>query len=134
MIKIGSLEHVAVAYRNTDAAAQWFCDVLGFEIVLEALHPAHGVNLYFLKDPAGTGLIEVIPMPQSHGAQLSDISTEHVHLAFDVEDMDEAVAGLAAAGVEMEGPPSQMGENKLLFFRDPEGAPMQLVQRPRPLK
>ena len=133
MIKIGSLEHVAMAYRDTAAAAQWFCDVLGFEIVLEALHPVHGVNLYFLKDPAGTGLIEVIPMPESHGEKLGDISTEHVHLAFDVEDMDEAVAGLEAAGVEMEGPPTQMGANRLLFFRDPEGAPMQLVQRPKPL-
>ena len=133
MIKIGSLEHVAMAYRNTDAAAKWYCDVLGFEIVLEALHPAHGVNLYFLKDPAGTGLIEVIPMPKSDEAQLGHISTAHVHLAFDVEDMDEAVAALAAADVEMEGPPTQMGANKLLFFRDPEGAPMQLVQRPKPL-
>lgn len=133
MIKIGSLEHVAVAYRNTDAAAKWYCDVLGFEVVLEALHPEHGKNLYFLKDPAGTGLIEVIPMPKSDDAQLSHISTAHVHLAFDVEDMDEAVVALTAAGVEMEGPPTQMGLNKLLFFRDPEGAPMQLVQRPKPL-
>ena len=133
MIKIGSLEHVAVAYRDTDAAARWYCDVLGFEIVLEALHPAHGVNFYFLQDPAGKGLIEVIPMPQSDEAQLGHISTAHVHLAFDVEDMDEAKAALEAAGVVPEGPVTQMGENKLLFFRDPEGAPMQLVQRARPL-
>lgn len=133
MIKIGSFEHVALAYRNTDAAAKWYCDVLGFEVVLEALHPAHGVNLYFLKDPAGTGLIEIIPMPKSDDQQLSDISTAHVHIAFDVEKMDAAVAGLEAAGVEIEGPVTQMGENKLLFFRDLEGAPLQLVQRPKPL-
>ena len=105
----------------------------GTEKVPGTPSPRETRNLYFLKDPAGTGLIEVIPMPESHGEKLGDISTEHVHLAFDVEDMDEAVAGLEAAGVEMEGPPTQMGANRLLFFRDPEGAPMQLVQRPKPL-
>ena len=133
MIKVGSLEHVAVAYRDTKAAAQWYCDVLGFEIVVEALHPAHGVNLYFLKGPAGKGLLEIIPMPKSDDEQLADISTAHVHIAFDVEDMDDAIAGLEAAGVEMEGPPTTLGENRLAFFRDPEGAPLQLVQRPKPL-
>ena len=134
MIKIGSLEHVAVAYRDTDAAAQWYCDVLGFEVAVKFVHPTIGAHIFFLKDPAGTGFIEIIPMPAGDTAQLGDISTAHVHLAFDVEDMDEAVAGLAAAGVEMEGEPATMGENKLLFFRDPEGAPLQLVQRGRPLK
>jgi hypothetical protein len=44
------------------------------------------------------------------------------------------VAALQAAGVELEGPPATMGPNKLLFFRDLEGAPMQLVQRGKPLK
>jgi hypothetical protein len=57
-----------------------------------------------------------------------------VHIAFDVADMDAAVAALAKAGVEMEGPPAAMGGNKLLFFRDLEGAPLQLVQRAKPLK
>jgi catechol 2,3-dioxygenase-like lactoylglutathione lyase family enzyme len=134
MIKIGSLEHVAVAYRDTDAAARWYRDVLGFEIVFEAVHPAHGVNFYFLKDPAGTGLLEIIPMPRSDDTRLRDLSNAHVHIAFDVENMDEAVAALQAAGVEMEGPPAQMGGNKLLFFRDLEGAPLQFVQRAKPLK
>ena len=133
-IKVGSLEHVAVAYRDTDAAARWYHDVLGFEVVFQAVHPAHGVNFYFLKDPAGTGLLEIIPMPKGDGTKLRDFSNSHVHIAFDVEDMDAAVAGLAAACVEMEGPPAAMGPNKLLFFRDLEGAPLQLVQRAKPLK
>ena len=134
MIKIGSLEHVAVAYRDTDAAARWYRDVFGFEVVFQAVHPAHGVNFYFLKDPAGTGLLEIIPMPKGDQTRLRDLSNAHVHIAFDVANMDEAVAALTAAGVEMEGAPTQMGANKLLFFRDLEGAPMQLVQRAKPLK
>jgi catechol 2,3-dioxygenase-like lactoylglutathione lyase family enzyme len=134
MIKIGSLEHTALAYRDTDAAARWYCDLFGFQIAFQAVHPAHGVNFYFLKDPAGTGLLEIIPMPKSDTTRLRDLSNAHVHIAFDVADMDAAVAALAEAGVEMEGPPAAMGGNKLLFFRDLEGAPMQLVQRAKPLK
>jgi catechol 2,3-dioxygenase-like lactoylglutathione lyase family enzyme len=134
MIEIGSLEHVAIAYRDTDAAARWYCDLFGFEIVFQGVHPAHGVNFYFLKDPAGTGLIEIIPMPKSQQTNLRDLSNAHLHIAFDVADMDAAVAALEKAGVELEGPPAVMGANKLVFFRDLEGAPMQLVQRAKPLK
>jgi catechol 2,3-dioxygenase-like lactoylglutathione lyase family enzyme len=133
-VEIGSLEHVAVAYRDTDAAARWYRDVFGFEIVFQAVHPAHGVNFYFLKDPAGTGLMEIIPMPKSDTTKLRDLSNAHVHIAFDVADMDAAVVALEKAGVEMEGRPAVMGANKLLFFRDLEGAPLQLVQRGKPLK
>ena len=131
---VRSLEHVAMAYRDTTAAAKWFCDVLGFEKVFEAEHPVHGVNFYFVKDPAGTGLIEIIPMPPDDGVDLNNTATAHVHVAFDVEDMDAAVAELTEIGVVFEGPPASMGPNRLVFFRDPEGAPLQLVQRPTPLK
>lgn len=134
MFKVRSLEHVAVAYRDTDAAAKWYCDVLGFEIVFKALNPTHGVNYYFVKDPAGTGLIEIIPMPKNDPADIGRISTAHVHIAFDVDDMDAAVEALQARGVKLEGPPLSLGENRLVFFRDPEGAPLQLVQRSRPMK
>jgi catechol 2,3-dioxygenase-like lactoylglutathione lyase family enzyme len=134
MFTVRSLEHVAIAYRDTDAAAKWYCDVLGFEIVFQALNPQHGVNFYFVRDPAGTGLIEIIPMPKGDGTMLHDIRTSHVHIAFDVDDMDAAVAALQARGVQLEGPPAKMGENRLVFFRDPEGAPLQLVQRAKALR
>ncbi len=133
MIKIHSLEHVAVAYRDTDAAAKWYCDVLGFEIALRFNNPGSDRNIYFVRDPRGTGHIEIIPMPGDDDTQLADIPTAHVHLAFNVDNMDEAVAELESKGVKLEGPPARSGENILLFFRDPEGAPLQLVQRAKPL-
>ncbi len=133
MVKIQSLEHVAVAYRDTDAAAKWYCDVLGFEIALRFNNPGNDANIYFIRDPRGTGHIEIIPMPGGDDTQLADIRTAHVHLAFNVDDMDEAVAELESRGVKLEGPPARSGENILLFFRDPEGAPLQLVQRAKPL-
>lgn len=133
MVKIHSLEHVAVAYRDTDAAAKWYCDVLGFEIALRFNNPGNDANIYFIRDPRGTGHIEIIPMPGGDDTQLADIRTAHVHLAFNVDDMDEAVAVLESKGVKLEGPPARAGENILLFFRDPEGAPLQLVQRAKPL-
>ncbi|MBI4550997.1 MAG: VOC family protein [Candidatus Latescibacteria bacterium] len=134
MFNVRSLEHVAIAYRDTDAAAKWYCDVLGFQVAFQGLNPTYGVNYYFVKDPAGTGLIEIIPMPKDNPADHGKTSVAHVHIAFDVDDMDTAYRALQAKGVECEGPPSKMGENSLLFFRDPEGVPLQFVHRPRPLK
>ena len=133
MVKIKSLEHVAVAYRDTDAAAQWYCDVLGFEIALKFNNPGNDANFYFVRDPAGTCFIEIIAMPEGDETQLGDIRAAHVHVAFNVDDMEEAVAELQVKGVKLEGPPARSGENILLFFRDPEGAPLQLVQRAKPL-
>jgi len=133
LVKIRSLEHVAVAYRDTDAAAKWYCDVLGFEIALKFNNPGSDANFYFVRDPAGTCFIEIISMPEGDDTQLADIRTAHVHIAFNVDDMDEAVAALESKGVKLEGPPVRAGQNILLFFRDPEGAPLQLVQRAKPL-
>ena len=100
MVKIQSLEHVAVAYRDTDAAAKWYCDVLGFEIALRFNNPGNDANIYFIRDPRGTGHIEIIPMPGGDDTQLADIRTAHVHLAFNVDDMEEAVAELESRGCE----------------------------------
>ena len=133
MVKIHSLEHVAVAYRDTDAAAQWYCDVLGFEIALKFNNPGSDANFYFIRDPAGTCFIEIISMPEGDDTRLGDIRAAHVHIAFNVDDMEEAVAELESKGVKVEDPPARSGENILLFFRDPEGAPLQLVQRAKPL-
>ncbi|MBI4529940.1 MAG: VOC family protein, partial [Candidatus Latescibacteria bacterium] len=32
MVKIKSLEHIAIAVRDTDAEAEWYRDILGFSI------------------------------------------------------------------------------------------------------
>jgi hypothetical protein len=48
--------------------------------------------------------------------------------------MAAAVEALKARGVQFDSAPTRMGENLLVFFRDPEGAPLQLVQRAKPLK
>jgi glyoxylase I family protein len=43
------------------------------------------------------------------------------HLAFEVEDVDEAVAELKAQGVEVAIAPMNEGNGRLAFVKDPDG-------------
>jgi hypothetical protein len=71
-----------------------------------------------LKDPAGTGFIEIIPMPKGDPTKLRDLSNAHVHIAFDVADMGTtAVAKLAAwPASRMEGAPTAMARVQAAFL------------------
>jgi catechol 2,3-dioxygenase-like lactoylglutathione lyase family enzyme len=128
MVKIKSLEHIAVAVRDTDAEAEWYRDVLGFSIVYKA--PTSPRN-YFVRDPAGRSMIEIIPLKKDDEFNNFNTSPAHLHIAFDVDDFDAAKAALEAKGVKVEEPSPLPGGGKIAFFRDPEGIPLQLVYRPQ---
>ena len=128
MLKIKSLEHVAVAVRDTDAEAEWYRDVLGFSIVYKAPTPPRN---YFIRDPAGRSMIEIIPIKEDDKFSNFDTSPAHLHIAFDVDDFDATKAALEAKGIRVGEPTSLAGGGKIVFFRDPEGIPLKLVYRPQ---
>jgi catechol 2,3-dioxygenase-like lactoylglutathione lyase family enzyme len=129
MLKIKSLEHIAIAVRDTDAEAEWYHDVLGFSIVYKAPTPPRN---YFIRDPAGRSMIEILPLKNPQDLNHFETSPAHLHVAFDVDDFDGVKAALEAKGVTVEEPSSTPSGTKLAFFRDPEGIPLQLVYRPQP--
>ena len=56
------------------------------------------------------------------------------HVGFDVENMDEIVKRLEAAGIKLDRPVvTQPNGSKLTFIHDPWGASIELNQRPGPL-
>lgn len=122
-------EHIAFNVPDMEQTATWYCDHLGMKRVRH--DPGKKV---FLADSAGTVVLELYTNPDEPMIPTARPSRLAIHLAFVVEDADEAVAALTAAGatLELQSPPDYAGD-VLCFFRDPFGFPLQVLTRKVPL-
>jgi len=119
------IEHFAIASANPKRLAEWYADTLEFEITYEY------AGNYFIEAQNGA-LIEIIP---AEGAPCeSGMRTPGMrHIAIAVRDFDAAHNQLAAQGVKFEGEPYVNQGNRLVFFKDPDGNLVHLIQREKPL-
>jgi glyoxylase I family protein len=137
MVEIaGALDHVSIAADNTEATVQWYMRMLGL-VVLAQTEPQSPSNqrTYLIgpsknKDVSGAMMLEIMPRNEhvrrprdSHDAGLS-------HVAWLVNNFDEAYAHLASQGVGFVGSVVQaVGGGRVISFVDCEGNLMQIVER-----
>jgi catechol 2,3-dioxygenase-like lactoylglutathione lyase family enzyme len=122
---IKGIEHTAIAAKDAAALAEWYSSVLGFAIVYRS------ANALFVKAPDGS-MIEIIHAESERGDQ--SLKTQGIrHIALAVTDFDSVYAGLAGKGVAFAGEPIDSKGNKVVFFADPEGNYLHLIQRSTPL-
>ncbi len=119
------VEHFAIASPNPKRLAEWYSSTLEFEITFEY------AGNYFVEASNGA-LIEIIPA-EGERAETGLRSPGMRHIAITVEDFDGARNQLASQGVRFEGQPYSNQGNRLLFFKDPDGNLLHLIQRPAPL-
>ncbi len=122
---IRGIEHAAIASPDPAALAQWYVETLGFVINYK------GSTAYFVKAPDGS-MIEIIPSDGGRGE--TTLKTPGFrHLALTVTDFDAVYAGLKAKNVQFISEPLESKGNKVVFFTDPEGNYLHLLQRETPL-
>jgi catechol 2,3-dioxygenase-like lactoylglutathione lyase family enzyme len=122
---IKGIEHTAIAAKDAAALAEWYSSVLGFAIVYRS------ANALFVKAPDGS-MIEIVHAESERGDQ--SLKTQGIrHIALAVTDFDSVYAGLAGKGVAFAGEPIDSKGNKVVFFADPEGNYLHLIQRSTPL-
>jgi methylmalonyl-CoA/ethylmalonyl-CoA epimerase len=102
------LDHVAVAVRSVEAAAEKLCALLGYERKTAAVtNTRQRVNVLFLAKP-GSIDIKLIE-PSDEASPLWDAVRKggglH-HLCFKVADVNEASAALAKKGARIISPPA----------------------------
>lgn len=119
------IEHVAISSPQPHRLASWYVDKLGFVINYQSERTA------FVKAPDGS-MIEIISASGDRVEQ-TDKQPGLRHLALKVDDFDAAHAALVAAGVEFAGEPASAKGVRTVFFRDPEGNLLHLIQRETPL-
>ncbi len=119
------LEHTAIASPDHPALAKWYVDTLGFVINYQS------ANATFVKAPNGY-MIEIIGADGERGA--TGMKTPGLrHLAVLVADFDAVYADLNAKGVSFLTEPAASKGNKVVFFTDPEGNILHLLERQTPL-
>lgn len=134
---------IGISVKDADRAADFYERVLGFQRVSEATLSADRAVLAgfgpvaFRMVRMQTGYGERIKLLQQDPPAIGDPAEGTLlgragisYLTFVVTDIDEAVERLRAASVTLlsEGPFQTRPGTRLLFFRDSEGNPLELVQ------
>lgn len=121
------IEHLGFAAADPASLADWYCRVLDGRLVWNngATPPALFVEL------PGSLVLEIYPS----ASRAPETGLNHVagfrHLALRVEDIDAARVVLESRGVQFNDVVKPAGGGgRVLFFRDPEGNLLHLVDRP----
>lgn len=140
---ITAIRHVGIVVTDLEKAITFWCDIMGFKILLQmeengphidAMMGLSGVKLKTTKLAAPDGNIIELLYFASHkhksSWQGSPYSTGLTHIAFTVEDIDDAYKNLKKAGVTFPADPqiSPDGSVKVIYATGPEGILIELVE------
>jgi catechol 2,3-dioxygenase-like lactoylglutathione lyase family enzyme len=120
-----AFEHTGIASPDHKKLAQWYVDVFGFAIVYQS------AGATFVKAPDGS-MIEIIAA-EGDRVELAMKQPGLRHIAIAVTSFDADLARIKAAGVKFLTEPVDSKGNKVVFFTDPEGNILHLIQRSSPL-
>lgn len=145
--RITGTNHTSFTVSDLDRSVGFFTEALGFELLhrgprdpamiarvvgvpgadIEVAYvqaPGHRLELIEYKAPANRERVESRPC-----------DTGFAHIAFDVDDVDAALAAAARYRVEPVSEPQDLhtGPNKggrVVYTRDPDGVTVEFIQRP----
>lgn len=121
------IEHIGIFSKDTETLKNWYMEMFGWKQVYD-----NGKGTFFLKADDG-GMIEFVKSAED-GGKIGDKVTGIRHIAISVDDFDAMVKKLTENKVEVvtEAKVSPKGI-ATMFFRDPDGNVLHLINRPEPL-
>jgi lactoylglutathione lyase len=126
-MKVQKLLHTRMRVSDMDQTIAFYTDVLGLE-VLERKTSPRGSHLAFLRVPNSDELIELCSFPPSGPVT---VQADLVHLAFQVENLDDTIASLNQKGVTItDGPTKTSSGSRFIFIDAPDGYEVELIERP----
>jgi lactoylglutathione lyase len=130
-MKVKKLLHTRMRVSDMDQTISFYTDVLGLEVLERKVSP-RGSHLAFLKVPNSEELIELTSFPPSGPVRVQE---DLVHLAFQVESLDDTIASLNAKGVKVtDGPTQTSSGSRFIFIDAPDGYEVELIERPAGVK
>ena len=117
--------HIAVIASDWEQARDFYVNKLGFELIREAYRPAIGDYLRMLR--LGETTIEIFIKPENPERVNNPEAKGLRHLAFRVDNAEEAAAWLNSRGIATEPIREDLvNGGKFTFFRDPDGLPLEI--------
>lgn len=129
MIRLKGIHHIAIICSDYERSKKFYTAVLGFQIAAEhhrAERSSHKLDLKL----GDQYVIELFSFPNPPPRVSRPEAAGLRHLAFAVDDLEQAVAWLTSKAVETE--PIRVDEytgKRFTFFADPDGLPLELYQR-----
>ena len=128
-MKLLRTHHVAIICSDYPRSKRFYTAVLGLEVVAEVYRAARNSYKLDLRLPDGTQ-IELFSFPNPPKRPSYPEACGLRHLAFEVADVDAAVADLVRYGVAAEPVPvDEYTGKRFTFFKDPDGLPLELYER-----
>lgn len=130
-MKVTKLLHTRMRVSDMEQTIAFYTGVLGLEVIERKTSP-RGSHLAFLKVPNSEELIELTSFPPSGPVKVQE---DLVHLAFQVDSLDDTIAALTAKGVKItDGPTQTSSGSRFLFIDAPDGYEIELIERPAGVK
>ena len=130
-MRVTKLLHTRMRVSDMAQTIRFYTEVLGLEVLERKVSP-RGSHLAFLKVPNSEELIELTSFPPSG---LVTVQEDLVHLAFQVESLDDTIASLNAQGVKVtDGPTQSSSGSRFIFIDAPDGYEIELIERPPSVK
>ena len=130
-MKVTKLLHTRMRVSDMEQTIAFYTGVLGLEVIERKTSP-RGSHLAFLQVPNSDELIELTSFPPSGPVKVQE---DLVHLAFQVENLDDTIASLTGKGVTITDGPTQTGSgSRFLFIDAPDGYEIELIERPQGVK
>ena len=130
-MRVKKLLHTRMRVSDLGQTIRFYTDVLGLEVLERKVSP-RGSHLAFLKVPNSEELIELTSFPPSGPVKVQE---DLVHLAFQVESLDDTIASLNAKGVRVtDGPTQTSSGSRFIFIDAPDGYEVELIERPSGVK
>ena len=145
--RISATNHTSFTVSNLDRSLAFFCNILGFELLNRSRRdpefiargvaiPGADIEVAYVQAPGHR--IELIEYCGPDGRRQLDsrpCDTGFAHVAFDVDDIDAAIAASKAVGVNALGPVQDLdrGPNKggrVVYIRDADGVTVEFIQPP----
>ncbi len=123
------VHHVAIISSDYARSKAFYTEILGLPVIREVHRAERSSYKLDLQLPDGSQ-IELFSFPSPPPRPSYPEARGLRHLAFEVADLDAAVASLAEHGVHVE--PIRVDEftgKRFTFFADPDGLPIELYER-----
>ncbi len=117
--------HVAIIVSDWPKAREFYVEKLGFSLIREVYRPEIGDYLRMLD--LGQTTLEIFEKPNYPQRVTNPEAKGLRHLAFHVENVEQAVAWLNGLGIETEPiREDKVNGGRFTFFKDPDGLPLEI--------